>query len=108
MLTYKGPSKWSFNTSAGTGIGAGFVAVGSGYVDLDDPEGRPNRFFYTVAGGGLSMGASVLQGASVGGSLAAFPSYGAVGILGSFSVQNCNVRTSQDGACRWRFPEPTS
>jgi len=98
MLTYKGPSKWSFNTSAGTGIGAGFVAVGSGYVDLNDPEGHPNRFFYTVVGGGLSLGASVLQGGSVSGSLAAFPSYGTLGILGSFGGSELQ-RQDIAGAC---------
>jgi hypothetical protein len=84
MLTIKGPSKWSYDTSAGVGVGAGFVAVGSGYVDLKDPQGQGNRFFYSVFGGGLSLGVTQMQGGSVAGSLADFPSYGAIGILGSF------------------------
>lgn len=83
-------SDWTFDTSAGGGIGIGIFAMSGGLVRLKDPAGNPQSFYYAGIGGGLSEGLKIpklpkitmpkIGGKGVGGAMSTtdFPSYGVV------------------------------
>ncbi|SIT42943.1 conserved membrane hypothetical protein [Paraburkholderia piptadeniae] len=88
-------SKWTFDTSAGLGLGFGVLAMSGGMISLKDPGNKPHHFHYGGFGIGFSRGLSlkkieipesIVQNyvPSGSGSLASFPSTGIVYMTKAF------------------------
>ena len=54
MIWIRGPSAWTFVTSATGGLGLEFVAVSGGAIYLEDPAGKAETLHYGGLGVGLS------------------------------------------------------
>jgi hypothetical protein len=90
---YLRDSRWSYITAANGGLGAGFIVASGGNIDLADPSGATQSFWYGGIGGGLSVGLKLpkvpkfaIRKVSIGaaGALKAFPSTGKVYMTDAF------------------------
>jgi len=54
-------SKWTFDTSAGIGLGLGVFALSGGMIILKDPQSHSHHFHYGGFGVGFSHGFSLTK-----------------------------------------------